>query len=82
MSDSTTSAYRIQHLTGEDNYPTWAIKMMDILTDLGLLEYVLGTNIKPVHTLNSAGAVVDPNGTKAAEIAAWEKKDRQALSQI
>ncbi|KAJ6563998.1 hypothetical protein DFH08DRAFT_720898, partial [Mycena albidolilacea] len=57
MSDVTTSAYRIQHLLGEENYPTWAVKLTDILTDQGLIDY-------------------------AAAILAWERKDRQALSQI
>ncbi|KAJ7203447.1 hypothetical protein B0H12DRAFT_980181, partial [Mycena haematopus] len=46
------SAYRIQHLLGEENYATWAVKMTDILTDQGLIEYN------------------------------WDRKDRQALSQI
>ncbi|KAJ7211068.1 hypothetical protein B0H12DRAFT_1033521, partial [Mycena haematopus] len=57
MSDSTTSAYRIQHLLGEENYATWAVKMTDILTDQGLIEY-------------------------ATAIQNWDRKDRQALSQI
>ncbi|KAJ6550637.1 hypothetical protein DFH09DRAFT_925831, partial [Mycena vulgaris] len=39
MSDSTTSAYQIQHLLGEDNYCTWSVKLMDILTDQGLVDY-------------------------------------------
>ncbi|KAJ7138257.1 hypothetical protein C8R44DRAFT_531271, partial [Mycena epipterygia] len=54
------SAYRIQHLSGEENYSTWAVKLTDILTDQGLIDY----------------------GTQAAAIAEWDKKDRQALSQI
>ena len=82
MSESSSSTYRIQHLLGEENYPTWSVKMTDILTDLQLLGFVDGTMAKPVHTYDSAGAIVDPNGTQAAAIAKWEQKDRQALSQI
>lgn len=82
MSDSTTSAYRIQHLLGEENYTTWAVKMTDILMDQGLIDYVLGDITRPVHTLNATGDIVDPQGTRAQEIQAWDRKDRQALSQI
>ncbi|KAF5363236.1 hypothetical protein D9757_005853 [Collybiopsis confluens] len=67
MSDAVTSAYRIQHLSGPENYPTWRTKMLDILTDLGLEEYVLGTNTEP----NDASAKTS-----------WARKDRQALSAI
>jgi hypothetical protein len=38
-SDVSTSAYRIQHLLGEENYQTWSVKITDILTDLGLDNY-------------------------------------------
>lgn len=75
MSDSTTSAYHIQHLLGEDNYRTWSVKLMDILTDQGLVDYVTGGIPRPVHTLNAAGTIVDPNGTQAT-ISEWERKDR------
>ena len=67
MSDATTSAYRIQHLTGEENYQTWSIKMTDILTDLDLDDYVKGRSQKP----NESDAAI-----------AWSKKDHQALSAI
>ncbi|KAF5374058.1 hypothetical protein D9757_010721 [Collybiopsis confluens] len=67
MSDSTTSAYRIQHLSGVENYSTWKIKMLDILTDMGLEDYALG-------------AITRPNDATAA--ADWSKKDRQTLSAI
>jgi hypothetical protein len=82
MSDSTTSAYRIQHLLGEENYTTWSVKMEDILTDQGLLDYVLGIISRPQHTRNADGDIVDPQGTQAQAIQAWDCKDRQALSQI
>lgn len=68
MSDSAAgSAYRIQHLFGVDNYSTWKIKMLDILTDMDLVEYALGTLTKPTDT---------------SKAAVWTKKDRQALSAI
>ncbi|GLB40106.1 hypothetical protein LshimejAT787_0706160 [Lyophyllum shimeji] len=40
------SAYKIDALQGEQDYGVWKIKMADILTDSGLLEYVEGI-IKP-----------------------------------
>ena len=47
MSDSTgtnnTNVYRIEPLKGAENYAVWKIKMMDILTDQGLWEFVEGT---------------------------------------
>ena len=46
MSDatrSTTNVYRIEPLKGAENYTIWKIKMMDILTDQGLWDYVTGT---------------------------------------
>jgi hypothetical protein len=49
MSDSSvaSSTYRIQHLTGFKNYSTWKIKMLNILTNLGLEDYALGMATKP-----------------------------------
>jgi hypothetical protein len=46
MSDSTSGTsniYRIKPLEGAENYAVWKIKMVDILTDQGLWEYVEGT---------------------------------------
>ena len=67
MSDNAQSAYRIQYLTGEENYDIWAIRMKDILTDQELWDYVDGTEKKPD----------DPALAKV-----WTKKDNQALTQI
>ncbi|KAJ3757301.1 hypothetical protein EV360DRAFT_46346, partial [Lentinula raphanica] len=68
MSDSSSnSAYRIQHLSGVESYSTWKIKMLDILTDMGLEDYALG-------------AITQPTDTAAA--ADWTKKNRQTLSAI
>jgi hypothetical protein len=70
MSDATTSAYRIQHLSGEENYQTWSVKVTDILTDLGLIDYPMGRIPKP--------SAPDTDAT----VVEWYKKDRQALSAI
>jgi hypothetical protein len=70
MSDATTSAYRIQHLIGEENYQTWSVKITDILTDLGLDDYPKGRISKP-NSPDTDPAVIE-----------WYKKDRQALSAI
>lgn len=67
INTGSTSVYRIDPLKGPDHYPTWKIKMTDILTDLGLWEYVSGDLKAP---------------TDADQLAAWKKKDRQALSTI
>ncbi|KAJ7930306.1 hypothetical protein B0H13DRAFT_2309784 [Mycena leptocephala] len=82
MSDSTTSAYRIQHLLGEENYATWAVKVTNILTDQGLIDYVSGVIPRSQHTFNASGDIVDSQGTQAQAIKNWDCKDRQALSQI
>src|ERR1700678_2816000 len=47
MSDTvttgSTNVYRIEPLKGAKNYAVWKIKMMDILTDQGLWDYVTET---------------------------------------
>jgi hypothetical protein len=68
MSDSTTSAYRIQHLLSKDNYCTWSVKLMDILMDQGLIDHANSDIPCPQHTINAAGTIVDPNGTQATAI--------------
>ena len=71
MTDVTTSThtnvYRIEPLTGAENYAVWKIKMMDILTGQDLWEYIDGTTTLP---------------TDEAQQPAWRKKDRMALSMI
>jgi transposase InsO family protein len=47
MTDSTTSAHRIQHLAGATDYPTWAARIIDILTDMQLDDYPSGRILKP-----------------------------------
>lgn len=67
MSDTSSSIYCIQQLTGVENYSTWKVKMLDILTDMGLYGYALGNVTRP------ADQALQPD---------WDKKDRQALSAI
>lgn len=61
------SVYRIEPLKGPENYLTWKIKMIDILTDLGLIDYADGSIPAPADT---------------ALVADWKKSDRKALSTI
>lgn len=61
--------YRIQHLLGVENYPTWSVKIMDILTDLNIDGYPLGK--KPLPVLATSTPVTQ------ADIDEWHKKDRQ-----
>src|ERR1700720_944560 len=69
MTDTSThtNVYRIEPLTGAENYAVWKIKMMDILTGQDLWEYIDGTTTLP---------------TDEAQQPAWRKKDRMALSMI
>ncbi|GLB42029.1 putative mitochondrial protein [Lyophyllum shimeji] len=62
------SAYKIDALQGEEDYGIWKVKMADILTDAGLLEFVEGT-IKPPNE-------DDPS------YSTWLSKDRRALTAI
>ena len=72
MSDSSNShAYKIKLLDGATSYPSWAIKMMDILTDQELDIYVTGSKRdKPADT------------AKREDKEAWERGTRKALSSI
>jgi hypothetical protein len=67
MSDSI-NVYKLDPLKGAENYAVWKIKMTDILTDQGLLEYADGTSTPPADSAPTA--------------AAWKSKDRKALSMI
>lgn len=62
-----SGSYRIDPLRGADNYITWRVQISDILTDMGLLEYVNGEKPK------SADKAMQPD---------WIKKDRKALTVI
>jgi hypothetical protein len=72
MSNSSNShAYKIKLLDGATSYPSWAIKMMDILTDQELDIYVTGSKCdKPADT------------AKREDKEAWERGTRKALSSI
>ncbi|CAK5270962.1 unnamed protein product [Mycena citricolor] len=90
--DASTSAYRIQHLLGEENYQTWAVKITDILTDLQLDDYPKGRLLKPGSRVPPPITITNPDGTtttitssitvSTATASEWERKDRQALSAI
>jgi hypothetical protein len=62
----SSNIYRIELLKGTDNYAVWKIKMMDILTDQGLWEYV------------DPGTAPEDANQKSG----WDKKDRTALLTI
>lgn len=61
------SVYKIDPFKRAKNYPTWKIKIIDILTDLDLIEYADGTKKAPAD---------------AATKATWLKSDWKALSTI
>jgi hypothetical protein len=67
MDQSSNSLYRIEGLKGEENYGVWKTKMIDILTSTDFMEHADGT-------------AAEPNDPAAK--AAWQKKDRMALSAI
>lgn len=62
-----TNVYRIEPLTGAENYAVWKIKMIDILTGQDLWEYVNGMITLPNNEAQKPG---------------WWKKDRLTLSAI
>ena len=64
---STVLQHRIEPLKGSEQYYAWRIQMLDILTDRDLETYPLG--------------LLTPPNDKA-ELAAWQSKDRKALSAI
>ena len=64
---TSMNVYRIEPLTGAENYAMWKIKMIDILTGQDLWEYVDGTTTLPSNLAAQSG---------------WCKKDRLALSTI
>jgi Domain of unknown function (DUF4219) len=73
MADTTTASshtnvYRIEPLSGAENYAIWKIKMMDILMGQDLWEYVDGTTTQPPDQALGRGT--------------WAKKDRMALFTI
>ncbi|KAF7371628.1 polyprotein [Mycena venus] len=75
MSDSS-NAYRIKPLEGAQGYPTWATKIMDILTELNYDKYI---------TRSCCDKPIIPNQTDTAAIAAlteWERKQRKALTVV
>lgn len=63
----STGTYRIEALKGSENYTTWRVQMSDILTDMGLWEYVTGETPMPADKALAAD---------------WSKKDRKALTCI
>lgn len=66
MSAETSHVYRIDPLLGVENYSTWKVKMIDILTDLGYEDHIAD---------NTSAA-------SPADLAKWNKADRKALSTI
>ena len=72
MSDSNNShAYKINLLDGAALYPSWATKMLDILTDQDMDKYVIGSQAnKPTGTV------------EARDMEKWERGQRKALSSI
>lgn len=75
MSDSN-SAYRIKQLEDARGYSAWATKMIDVLTDQDLDDYVIGSKTaEPTVGENASAQAV-------AAHAEWKKKQRKALSAI
>ncbi|QRV82479.1 integrase core domain protein [Ceratobasidium sp. AG-Ba] len=94
---SRTSVYCISSLHGTENFNTWRIQMEDILTDLGLFEYVNGKTPFPPYdvdkvpdpTAKDADGKAIPGATKDVISTTmnmnqekWMKEDQKALSQI
>lgn len=54
---SSTSTYRIEPLRGSENYAVWKIKMIDILTDLGLIDYIEETSPTSADSIKARRAL-------------------------
>lgn len=66
--ETTSGSYRIESLKGTENWLSFQVQMLDILSDTGHLEYVDGTNKRPISDENKK--------------LAWDKADRKALVMI
>ncbi|KAJ7648161.1 hypothetical protein B0H17DRAFT_1148121 [Mycena rosella] len=75
MSESN-SAYLIKQLEGAQGYSAWATKMIDILTDQDMDDYVTGIKTRAPVARDEADA------SEIAALADWRKKQRKALSAI
>ena len=71
--DSSSSLYKIEPLSGADNYPAWKFRMEDILQAQKLWGYVTGTIPKPV---------AEDKPATASDMARWEDQDYIACAQI
>ena len=71
-----TSSHRIE-LLNDDNYLAWKRRVIAVLRDKELLEYVDGTEVKPIAADPDA-----PTADEAKAIKAWIKADGKAQSQI
>ena len=72
--------YKIEALTGAENWPTWKVCLSDILVDADLWDYVSGEKKCPQAPSNSAKP--EEKATIEAEISSWKTKDRKALTAI
>ena len=66
--DTTSGSYRIEPLKGTENWLSFQVQMLDILSDTGYINYVDGTNKRPIS---------DDDQKQA-----WDKADRKALVMI
>lgn len=69
---ATAGVSRIE-LLGKDNFDTWKLQVQAILIKADLWEYVSGTVVKPEP---------GQNNVNAANVAAWERNDQKARSDI
>ncbi len=82
-SSSVTNVHRIEPLKGEEDYAVWKVQMVDILTDMGLMEFVEGTAlVKGAGTPPTEGESSSSRSTEEKASKEQLKKDRVALSAI
>jgi hypothetical protein len=76
------NSYKFRGLKRRENFPLWKIQMRGMYRENDLLGIVSGTEVQPI--LNEGGTAT-PNGTivtqgiSVADIAAWDKRQMQAL---
>ena len=73
-------SYSFEKLKGADNYKEWALEMSFVLKDAGLMGFVTGTAVKPVHDRNEKRP--DRVDKKQEAIDIWLEKDSRAVGKL
>jgi hypothetical protein len=73
-------SYSFEKLKGANNCKEWARKMSFALKDAGLMGFVTGTTVKPVHDKDENNPDRVDKKQKAIDI--WLEKDSRAVGKL